>query len=79
MTKLPKIKETLRSTFFYKIDPPQADFRRISLFKNLDHFLNHSLIYNHLTNQLINQSTNQLINYIYSYYSALIFTPLGLA
>jgi hypothetical protein len=27
--KMPKIKETLRSVFFYKIDPP-ADLRRIS-------------------------------------------------
>jgi hypothetical protein len=28
MPKMPKIKETLRSVFFYKIDPP--DLRRIN-------------------------------------------------
>jgi hypothetical protein len=28
---MPKIKETLRSICFYKIDPPEADLRRISI------------------------------------------------
>jgi len=35
LTKMPKIKETLRSISFYKIDPPAADLRRISSFSQL--------------------------------------------
>jgi hypothetical protein len=31
MPKMPNIKETLRSICFYKIDPPEADLRRISI------------------------------------------------